>query len=746
MRGTELLAPGGDIESIKAAISAGADAVYCGVNKFNARNRASNITFDELNGVLRLAHRNSCEVFLTLNIIITEHEIPDLLRLLNKLINTSIDGVIIQDLGLFYLLSNYFKGLKIHASTQLTTHNSGQIKFLSKLAATRVNLSRELNIHEIEYLTSIAHHNNLLSEVFVHGSYCISFSGLCYMSSVQGGNSGNRGRCSQPCRERYGLTSKGNQFPLNLKDNSAWFDLREIAEAGVDSIKIEGRIKKFHYVYTVVESFRKQLLSLQNENSLSNDNGSLHKVFNRDFSNGYLKGDINRNMFIDNPRDNSAAHLAELSDGTSDEAIENAEKTLYEEKGGIRSFVQGKIDQLSVETAPVTITISGNLGTPLKIAVETPDSSFVISSEMNLAARGEWPLNLNGLLKRFKAINETEYFIEHLELGNLQPGLHIPFSELTSLKNRIIFILRDSKAHVSPVRLPMLKRQGRRSTPPTLSVLISSQKDLHLCNETSANIYFQLPDSTSNRLPEFITLFKKNNKIRPWFPSVLIGKEFDAAVKFLQEAQPAQIVTDNTGVAYEANKMGISWIAGPHLNVINSYGLLCLKEHFNCQGSFISNEINRQQIMGIKRPDDFDLYYSIYHPIELMTSRQCLFQQVTGCAKERIDEDCIQSCYKSASITNLKKESLFIEKREGNYNRIYNETHFLNTDIVSDVPDLFAGFLIDLRDIKTETGLGTDKSNIIRLFENHLHGISGSTEQLRQVIHPTIHTPYIVGI
>jgi len=114
------------MESIKAAISAGADAVYCGVNKFNARNRASNISFDELNGVLRLAHRNNCEVFLTLNIIITEHEIPDLLRLLNKLINTSIDGVIIQDLGLFYLLSNYFKELKIHASTQQTCRYPGE--------------------------------------------------------------------------------------------------------------------------------------------------------------------------------------------------------------------------------------------------------------------------------------------------------------------------------------------------------------------------------------------------------------------------------------------------------------------------------------------------------------------------------------------------------------------------------------------------------------------------------------------
>ena len=141
-RRIELLAPGGDIDSIKAAIVSGADAVYCGLNKYNARNRAANITFEDLNGILRVAHRNSCQVFITLNIIIVESEIPDLIRLLNKLINTSIDGVIIQDLGLFYLLSRYFGSLKIHASTQLTTHNNGQIKFLGELNASRINLSR----------------------------------------------------------------------------------------------------------------------------------------------------------------------------------------------------------------------------------------------------------------------------------------------------------------------------------------------------------------------------------------------------------------------------------------------------------------------------------------------------------------------------------------------------------------------------------------------------------------------------
>ncbi|MCD6294041.1 MAG: U32 family peptidase, partial [Deltaproteobacteria bacterium] len=218
----ELLAPGGDIDAIKAAIVAGADAIYCGLNKFNARDRATNIDLEDLNGILNLAHRNNCKVFLTLNIIIVESEIPTLINLLNKLINTRIDGVIVQDLGLFYLLSKYFKDLKIHASTQITTHNEGQIHFLSKLNVTQVNLSRELNINEIKALTLIGYQDGILTEIFVHGSYCISFSGICYMSSVLGGKSGNRGRCSQPCRDRYLTTPEGKNFPLNLKDNSAY--------------------------------------------------------------------------------------------------------------------------------------------------------------------------------------------------------------------------------------------------------------------------------------------------------------------------------------------------------------------------------------------------------------------------------------------------------------------------------------------------------------------------------------------
>ncbi len=309
----ELLTPGGDIDAIKAAIAAGADAVYCGLNRFNARIRAANIGLEDLGGIINFAHSHNCKVFLTLNILIVENEIPAIIRLLNRLINISIDGVIIQDLGLLYLLSKYFKTLKIHASTQLTTHNEGQLAFLSQLDATRVNLSRELNIHEIKALTIAGHKKKILTEVFVQGSYCISFSGICYMSTVLEGNSGNRGKCSQPCRYRYLTTPAGKNFPLNLKDNSAYFDLQEISDAGVDAIKIEGRKKRFDYVYTVVNCWKKQILSFYHQNRLNSDNRDLYRAFNRDFSNGYLKGDINRSMFVDNPLDNSIQTLFEFN-------------------------------------------------------------------------------------------------------------------------------------------------------------------------------------------------------------------------------------------------------------------------------------------------------------------------------------------------------------------------------------------------------------------------------------------------
>jgi len=745
-REIELLAPGGDIDSIKAAITAGADAVYCGLDKFNARNRATNISFDDLNGILRLAHKHNCQVFLTLNILITESEIPALISVLNKLVNTSIDGIIVQDLGMLYLLNKYFKNLKIHASTQLTTHNEGQVKFLSKLNATRVNMSRELNIDEIRALSLVAHQHTMLTEVFVHGSQCISFSGLCYMSSVHGGNSGNRGRCSQPCRDQYQTTPAGKNFPLNLKDNSAYTDLKELHDAGVDSLKIEGRIKKFHYVYTVVDAWRKQLNSFYQNDKLIGDKDALRKVFNRDFTNDYLKGDITKNMFIDNPRDHSAIYLSGVNGNSSDVSLDKAKGDVYDERTGIIAEVEKEIAGLSIVKAPLLISLSGEKGSPLKVSVTTPEFSFDVLSVVNLSDTGTEPLSKEMVLKRLKVLNDTEFYIEQLDLNKLQSNVYLPFKDLTVIKKKLLFNLNDSREYIEPIAVPVLKKSEDLIVKPNLSVLISSPDDLYLCNETSATIYFQLPNSFTDDIPKFIELFKNNNELIPWFPPVLIGDDYSAAVKIIERLKPKRIVTDNTGIAFEAYKQGIAWIAGPQLNLINSFSLLCLNENFNCSGAFISNEISKMQIHGIKRPDDFEFFFSIYHPIVLMTSRQCLFHQVTGCWKDAMDRTCLADCERTASITNLKNASFVIEKSKGNYNRIYNETNYLNTGIITDMPGSYSGYMIDLRDIKTGTKVELDKAGVIKLFENLLNKKPGSKEELERVIYPVINGQYKKGI
>ena len=748
----ELLAPGGDVDSIKAAILAGADAIYCGLDKFNARNRAKNITFEDLNGILRLAHQHSCEIFLTLNIIIVESELSALTGLLNKLVNTTLDGIIIQDLGLFYLLSSHFPTLKIHASTQLTTHNEGQILFLKKLNAIRVNLSREMNIDEITELTQVAHRNGLLTEVFVHGSNCISFSGLCYMSSVHGGNSGNRGRCSQPCRDQYLTTAEGKDFPLNIKDNSAYSDLRALSDAGVDSIKIEGRIKKYHYVYTVVDTWRKQLQAFYQQDLVGGDDSGLRKVFNRDFSNSFLQGNISQTLFIDNPRDHSAIYHSQQKGGAETEKLDTAKRELYDLKSRIIDDVKVGIEPLSINRAPLKLSFSGCRDEPLMASVKTPEAAFVVCSEDHLAVlnsdktRGGQSLDYTFLSKRFKGVNDTEYFIESLELEGLEPGLALPFKALTALKNRLLFVLNGSREYVNPVELPRLQKPPVDEVAPALSLLISAEEDLYLCEETSAEIYFQLPNSLHSTLDELVELFKGNQRLIPWFPALLIGEDYQAAVSFLQQVQPVRIVTNNSGVAYAAYRQEVSWVAGPHMNLVNSFSLLCLKEQFNCEGAFISNELNRGQIKGIKKPDNFKLYYSISHPIVLMMSRVCMFYQVTGCKKSIVDNKCIERCEKSSVITNWNGVSFFIDKERGGYHHVYNEANFLNTDILGDIPGLFSSLFVDLRCVKTETQRSVEKSELIRLFETSLNGNQESTERLRQALYPTTNTQYQKGI
>lgn len=743
----ELLAPGGDVDAIKAAIIAGADAVYCGLDTFNARNRASNIYFDELVGIIRLAHQYQCKIFLTLNIVILEREFKTLAKLLNKLVNTTLDGVIVQDLGLFNLITKHFPTLDIHASTQLTTHNAGQILFLKKLGASRVNLSRELNLKEIKSLATVANENNTLVEVFVHGSLCVAFSGLCYSTSASVGNSGNRGRCSQACREEYETTESGNNFPLNIKDNSAFFDLPALIDAGVHSFKIEGRIKGANYVHTVVDSFRKQIDGFLSTGELTENGERLYQVFNRDFSNAFLRGDLNQSMFIDNPRDNSTKHAIEKKNAISVVQIHDAEQELHQQNKQIKATVFDKIRCLSIEKRALTLTFKGEENQPLSIVATVVDNSnkksaeisavsldeevieqtFIVKSTSLLIPNDKASIDGSVIEKRFKSFNNSSYNLTSLRVDLLPQGLSIPFKELTVLKKQLATLLNDNNALLPEVILPSLKSYPKTSDSkylddtPKLSILICDAADIHLTKVTNADVYFKLPDAYKRGCTKYVDFFKENPALIPWFPSVLIGKDYDVALNILQQVKLKKIVTNNTGIAYEAHRLGIEWVAGPFLNTTNSYALLAMKETFDCAGAFISNEINQQQMRTIARPENFKLFYSIYHPILLMTSRQCFFQQSVGCEKPRIDNGCMLSCDKSTSITNLKGDNFAIDKQQAGYPSIYNQDQFLNTKIIKDLADLYDGFMIDLTNIGAGDKVSPDKVVLIKEFERLLN-------------------------
>lgn len=248
----ELLAPAGTIEAGLTAFDAGADAVYAGLPKFNARERGQNLTPDELSKLIGFAHSRSRRVYVTLNTLLKEWEVEEVSRVLVDLARLRPDAIIVQDIGLARLVRRHFPELEMHASTQMALHNSAGLEVAKQLGIARVILERQTTLEELQLMKK---KTDLELEVFVHGALCCSRSGVCLFSSWMGGWSGNRGRCKQPCRRRY-FTKEGNGFFFSPSDLSALDDIPSLVELGVAGLKIEGRLRKPDYVRRVVKAYR----------------------------------------------------------------------------------------------------------------------------------------------------------------------------------------------------------------------------------------------------------------------------------------------------------------------------------------------------------------------------------------------------------------------------------------------------------------------------------------------------------
>jgi putative protease len=258
----ELLLPVGNVASFFAAVQGGADAVYLGLKQFNARNRAVNFTKEQLIELLYEAKKAQVKIYVTLNTVLKNSELPALIDLLAFLNQTDIGALIIQDWGTFYLLKKYFPKLVVHASTQMGNHNSAGAEFSRKVGFERVILARELTLNELK---GIQQNTSIETEVFVHGALCYSFSGMCLFSSYLGGAGANRGMCAQPCRRFYSDKSQ-KKLIFSLKDNELIDFIPKLSNLGVNSLKVEGRLKSAEYVYRVASAYR---MVLDNPNTIN---------------------------------------------------------------------------------------------------------------------------------------------------------------------------------------------------------------------------------------------------------------------------------------------------------------------------------------------------------------------------------------------------------------------------------------------------------------------------------------------
>lgn len=500
----ELLAPAGGMEAFVAAVENGADAVYLGARAFSARGYASNFSEKELEEAIDYAHLRGVKVYVTVNTLLKEEEVEDALKLLSCLREIGTDAIIIQDLGLISLAGKYLPDLPLHASTQMTLHNSEGVEFVKKLGIERAVLSRESSLEEIK---RIKEKTGTEIEVFIHGALCISYSGQCLLSSLIGGRSGNRGFCAQPCRKKYRLYCEGKQikttgsYLLSPKDLNTTPGLGALIEAGIESFKIEGRMKRPEYVAGVVRIYRR-LIDRYIENPAKyfvseEEQETLIQLFNRGFTQGY---------FFENPRwelmsrenphnrgvpagtvigyDRRANRIRvklsqplRLGDGIM---VENAEtrpedkgkiiSSMYSGKGPVYSAGAGDtveipfdsrapagstvyrthdkklMDSLKKESEsgslrpkiPVFITADIAPGKPVKLEVKDRDSNTVIIESGYLVEKAEkQPTSKDRIEKQLSKLGNTLFEAAELHVA-VEGDVFIPVGQLNELRTKAI--------------------------------------------------------------------------------------------------------------------------------------------------------------------------------------------------------------------------------------------------------------------------------------------------------------------
>ena len=598
----ELLAPAGSMEALRAAVCNGADAVYLGADTFNARMNARNFSAADLQEAVVYCHVRGVKVHLTLNTLVLDREMPRAAELIRLAASCGVDAFIVQDLGVVSLCRQLAPDVPIHASTQMSIHSLEGVMEAAALGCSRVVLARELPAEEIAH---ICKKSPVEIEVFVHGALCMCYSGQCYLSSVIGRRSGNRGQCAQPCRLPYGYGRfESTRSPLSLKDNCLAGELDELRRMGVASIKIEGRMKRPEYVAIVTRAYR---TVLNGGRLMPSDLQELETAFSRQgFTDGYFRGQTGSDMFGRRQEGEDTADLFASARAT---------------------YEQGEPQRIGVRFYAMI-----RRGEPAQLAVEDPDGNLC-------RTRGPVPeqavyrsLTPQDLEQQLKKTGGTPYLCTAVR-SSLDPDLMLPASAINAMRRDVIAELTAKRGRAAPARLNAYdeppRYDGIAGEPQlTIAVRTAGQITSRMLSMKPTVLYVPLSELAEHPdLPQRVSV---ETQLAAILPRVIWSGELAPIARQLRtvyEMGVRQVLAGNLGQLHIARAAGFAVRGDFGLNIVNSRAMRYLREQ-GLDSQLLSFELTLPQIRDISKAVPAELL--IYGRLPLMLMENCVMKNRTG--------------------------------------------------------------------------------------------------------------------
>ena len=727
MRDVELLAPVGSFEALKAAVQNGANAVYLGGKDFGARASANNFDRDELKEAVKYAHIRGVQVFVTTNTLRKENEIEDFLEYAKFLYDIDVDAIILQDIGMARLIKRELPDFELHASTQMVAHSLEDVKYLESVGFDRVVLAREVTVEEIKYICDNCKAD---IEVFVHGALCVCYSGQCLMSSMIGNRSGNRGRCAQPCRQRYELidvytgevVNSNGDYLLSPRDLNAIEEIDKVIDAGVHSLKIEGRMKRPEYVATVIDGYRKTIDEYLATNKLNVSDetiNDLYTIFNRKFTKGLLLGDVGKDMMNSQLPNNQGLYVGTVVDynkkakrlkiklantlkkgdginlggGTIGRIIKNGniETIGYKgetieldfvgeaRKGQIvfktsdselmdrvqATFTQDKEFVKNIIDAKITIKLGQK---PILTLKDRHSNEATIEGDKIVEEAMKVALSKEKVETQLRKLGNTPYELDLLEI-ELDDNVSLPISLLNQMRRDCIELLDKERVSIKnrKYKNKIVKYkpvQYNRNKQQEISVKVKNLEQLESALECGVDrIYYE----DTNTIDKAMRLaMKYNKKVIYSAPRIIRNKEYNHLAK-ANNAGVESVQVGNYGSIdyFKDKKLNIDY----YLNAFNSETINYYKE-IGADTLCISQELNINEIKETIKYTDINIESVVYGYTPLMITEYCpMGVIVRDCKKDKRVAKCKESIY---ALRNSKGDEFRVSQDIFCRSTIYN--------------------------------------------------------------------------